>query len=92
MNRSLWLFSIFTSLMASSVSVAQSPKPRSARDAIFQAFDHYSIVLLGEVHWNAQQHRFVQQLLHDQRLPGVVNDIAVEFGNSLYQPLIVSYR
>lgn len=60
-------------------------------DAIFQAFDSYSIVLLGEVHWNAQQHRFIQRLLRDRRLPRAVNDIAVEFGNSLYQPLIDRY-
>ena len=59
--------------------------------AIFQAFDSHSIVLLGEVHWSAQQHRFIQRLLRDPRLPGAVNDIAVEFGNSLYQPLIDRY-
>jgi hypothetical protein len=60
-------------------------------DAIFKAFDTHSIVLLGEVHWNLQQHRFIQRLLRDPRLPAKVNDIAVEFGNSLYQPLIDRY-
>lgn len=78
-------------LLATSVATGQSPKPRPAVDAIFKAFDTHSIVLLGEVHWNRQQHRFIQQLLRDPRVPGTVNDIAVEFGNSLYQPLVDRY-
>ena len=78
-------------LLATSVALGQSPKPRPAIDAIFKAFDTHSIVLLGEVHWNLQQHRFIQRLLRDPRLPNTVSDIAVEFGNSLYQPLIDRY-
>ena len=91
MTRRLNICSIFASLLASSVAVGQSPQPVPAMDAIFQAFDRHSIVLLGEVHWNRQQHRFIQRLLHDKRLPGLVNDVGVEFGNSLYQPLIDRY-
>lgn len=71
--------------------MGQSPKPRPALDAIFKAFDTHSVVLLGEVHWNLEQHRFIQRLLRDPRLPSAVNDIAVEFGNSLYQSLIDRY-
>ena len=85
--------SVLAFFVVSSVSIAQpqQPRPRPAIDAILTAFDRHSIVFLGEVHWNRQQHRFIQKLLHDERLPGLVNDIAVEFGNSLYQPLIDRY-
>src|SRR5882724_9485620 len=50
-----------------------------------------SVVLLGEVHWNVDEHRFLEQLLHDPRLPGTIRDIAVEFANSSYQPMIDRY-
>ena len=67
------------------------PKPRDAADAIIRAFDTHSAVLLGEMHWRVAQHRFIQQLLHDRRLPNAVNDIAVEFANARYQPMIDRY-
>jgi hypothetical protein len=62
-----------------------------AGDAIIAAFATHRIVLLGEEHWRKAEHRFIQQLLRDRRLPDVANDIAVEFANSLYQPLIDRY-
>jgi len=57
-------------------------------DAVVHAFDRHSIVLLGEVHWSNAEHRFIQKLLRDTRFPCLVDDIAIEAGNSLYQPLI----
>jgi hypothetical protein len=57
-------------------------------DAVVHAFDRHSIVLLGEVHWSNAEHRFIQKLLRDTRIPCLVDDIAIEAGNSLYQPLI----
>ena len=91
MTRAIAVWSILASLVAAPPTASQPLRPRPALDAVFQAFDRHSIVLLGEVHWNAQQHRFIQRLLHDPRLPLAINDVAVEFGNSLYQPLIDRY-
>lgn len=79
---------IVSVLLGSYTAPTQTPKAQPAIDSIIEAFDNYSIVMLGEVHWNLQQHRFIQGLLRDRRLPGKIDDVAVEFGNSLYQPLI----
>lgn len=70
---------------------AQSRDTRSGVSSVIHAFDSHSIVLLGELHWNVEEHRFIQQLLSDPRLPTVVDDIAVEFGSSRYQGMIDRY-
>lgn len=70
-----------------SAAVAQQP----ARETILKAFDTRTAVLLGEVHYSVAEHRFLQELLHDPRLPGTVTDIAVEFGNARYQPMLDQY-
>lgn len=91
---------MITLLQAAAILIATStpadtgrhaPVRRDARDAVFQAFVNHQVVLLGEVHWNIDEHRFLEQLLHDPRLPGTIRDIAVEFANSNYQPLIDRY-
>ena len=70
---------------------APAEQPSSSVDAVLSVLDKYPIVLLGEVHWNGQQHRFIQKLLRDPRLPGKIDDVAIEAGNSLYQPVIDRY-
>ena len=72
-------------------TVRREPHPRDAISAIIAAFDTHRAVLLGEAHWSVTQHRFIQRLLRDSRLAGRVDDIAVEFANSRYQPLIDRY-
>jgi len=57
---------------------------RQLSDAVLAAFRRHRIVAVGEVH--GQQDDALQTLLLDPRLPAVVNDIVVEFGNALYQP------
>ncbi len=70
---------------------AQARDARDGVSSVIHTFDRHSIVLLGELHWNAEEHRFIQLLLSDPRLPKVVDDIAVEFGNSRYQGMIDRY-
>ena len=82
---------IVSVLIGSYTAPTQTTKPQPGINSVVEAFDKYSIVMLGEVHWNLQQHRFIQELLRDRRLPGKIDDVAVEFGNSLYQPLIDRY-
>ena len=81
---------VIVSVMLGSYNV-QTPEARAGTDSVVAAFDKYQVVLLGEVHWNAQQHRFIQELLRDPRLPRKIDDIAIEAGNSLYQPIIDRY-
>ncbi len=57
-------------------------------DAVVAAFAEHRLVAVGEVHGQQEHHDAMQILLADPRLPGVVDDIVVEFGNALYQPVM----
>jgi hypothetical protein len=53
-----------------------------------QAFRTHRLVGLGEVHNLQEHHDALGRLLSDPRLPGVVDDIVVEFGDAFYQPMM----
>ncbi len=55
---------------------------------MLDAFGTYRLVGLGESHQLQEHHDLLQTLLADPRLPEVVDDIVVEFGNARYQDLI----
>jgi hypothetical protein len=57
-------------------------------DAVLAAFRRHRIVAIGEIHGQQEHHDALQTLLLDPRLPDVVDDIVVEFGNALYQPIM----
>lgn len=59
---------------------------RPLADAVLAAFQRHQIVAVGETHGQQEHGDAQQMLLADPRLPQVVDDIVVEFGNSLYQP------
>lgn len=56
-------------------------------DAVLAAFTTHRIVAIGEGGAHGLQDHFdlLAALLHDPRLPAVVDDIVVEFGNASYQ-------
>jgi hypothetical protein len=54
-------------------------------DAVLAAFQRHRIVAVGETHGQQEHGDAQQMLLADPRLPQVVDDIVVEFGNALYQ-------
>lgn len=51
----------------------------------------HPVVAIGEIHRSAAIHSFLRSLLSDPRLPGVIDDIAVEFGASQNQGIIDQY-
>jgi hypothetical protein len=58
-------------------------------DAVLEAFRSHRLVALGEgAHGNLQGHAFRLALVRDPRFGEIVDDIVVEFGNALYQPLM----
>ena len=67
------------------------PKPEDAAKAILAAFDRYEIVGLSAAHGNQDLDGFILNLLRNPSLPGKINDVAVECGNSLYQPILDRY-
>jgi hypothetical protein len=66
----------------------RKPSARQFTDAILGAFGKHRIVALGEVHGQQEHGDALQLLLSDPRLPDVVDDIVVEFGNALYQSTV----
>jgi hypothetical protein len=67
-------------------SSALTPGP--AITGVLAAMDARPLVGLGEYHYIQDFHDFLTALLHHPELPDKINDIAVEFGNATYQPLI----
>lgn len=65
--------------------------PKDADEAILAALDDYEVVGLGMFAGDKDLDDFILGLLRDPALPRKVDDIAVECGNSLYQPLLDRY-
>jgi hypothetical protein len=57
-------------------------------DAVLEAFKTHRLVGLGEWHGFQEHHDALCMLLTDLRLPDVVDDIVVEFGDAYYQPMM----
>jgi hypothetical protein len=59
-------------------------------DAVLLAFTKHRVVGIGEGGTHGLQDHFdlLAALLHDPRLPSVVDDIVVEFGNAMYQSTV----
>jgi hypothetical protein len=68
-----------------------NPKPQDAAKAILAAFDKYEVVGMGAAHGNQDLDDFILNLIRNPELPGKINDIVVECGNSLYQPILDRY-
>jgi hypothetical protein len=87
---------LIAALMAASLIAAPAPSrgsstesaeltPSDPNQVVLEALATYPLVGLGEIHMNEQFHAFLRNLLPE--LPGKVDDIVVEFGNSRYQNL-----
>ena len=67
------------------------PIPEPAVAAILTAFDKYEVVAMPEAHGMKDIDDFIFALIRNSAFPDKVNDIAVECGNSLYQPILDRY-
>lgn len=74
-------------------SLSQHPIVASARAEadILGAFDSAWVVALGENHGHLEFHDLLIRLLEMPEAPGVIDDIAVEWGNALYQGVVDRY-
>jgi hypothetical protein len=71
----------------------KDPQPRDAETAILAAFKKYEVVAWGmqPAHGNRDDNDLILTLIRNPTFPDLVNDIAVECGNSLYQPVLDRY-
>jgi hypothetical protein len=67
------------------------PLVEDATKAMVRAFQTHSIVLFGETHANKQEYAWLCGLVKNRAFHARVDDIVVEFGNSLYQKSVDSY-
>jgi hypothetical protein len=65
-----------------------TPAGRELAGTVLEAFTTHRLVGIGESHGLQDHHDALQMLLTDPRLPEVVDDIVVEFGNARYQDTI----
>ena len=70
---------------------AAQPRVQDATAAMIEAIDAHKIVLFGEVHGNKQEYEWLCSLVKNRRFADGVDDIVVEFGNSLYQKSVDRY-
>jgi hypothetical protein len=68
-----------------------NPKPEDATTAILAAFEKYEVVGMSAAHGNKDLDDFILDLIRNPAFPSKVNDVAVECGNSLYQPVLDRY-
>jgi len=88
--RFLCLVSLFPALLFASGTNDQA-QPEDASHAIIEAFNTNSIVMFGEVHASTQEYEFLRALVSSPKFADKVDDIVVEYGNSLYQKVVDRY-
>src|SRR3981081_2902029 len=75
-----------TLLVLRSICVAQrDPKPQKSTAPGLHAFGTHDIVIFGEIHGNKQEYEWLRSLVATPEFADRVDDIVMEFGNSLFQ-------
>lgn len=78
-------------LSAQAMPPGEAPSPRPAISAVVAAFNEYEVVGMSEAHGIKDADDFILDLIRTPTLLDEINDIAVECGNSLYQPELDRY-
>ena len=72
-------------------AAAGQPRVEDATKAVMEAFKTHYIVMFGETHANKQEYAWLCSLVKDKAFHARVDDIVMEFGNSLYQKSVDRY-
>jgi len=88
--RGLFLILIFAVTVFGQAK-APEPKPAKAVEGLLEVFDRFPLVALGEAHQSQTEHEYIAALIKHPAFATKVNDIVVEFGNALYQPIMDRY-
>ena len=67
------------------------PKVVTPTPALLETFRSHDIVMLGETHGNRQEYDWLRTLVANPAFADTVDDIVMEFGNSLYQQAVDRY-
>jgi hypothetical protein len=85
------LLFLFFSTSLYAVDAQEQVKAEDATRAIIRAFENHSIVMLGEVHGSKQEYEFLRSLVASPDFEERVDDLVLEYGNSLYQDIVDRY-
>ena len=78
--------------LVSAASVAGvEPQPEHAVPAILSLFKAYQLVAMDAAHRMKDMDDFILTLVRNPEFPNAVDDIVVECGNALYQPVLDRY-
>lgn len=83
--------SVLVFALASLCLAQVDPGPKNATAAVLNAFETHDIVMLGEIHGNKQEYKWLDSLVADPEFADRIDDIVMEFGNSLYQKSVDRY-
>jgi hypothetical protein len=85
-------FLLFSLLILGSICTAQRvPKTEDATAAVLHAFETHDVVMFGEMHGNKQEYEWLRSLVASPEFADRVDDVVMEFGNSLYQKSVDRY-
>jgi hypothetical protein len=70
---------------------AAQPRVKDATAAMIEAITTHQVVMFGETHADKQEYEWLCKLLQTPDFADRVDDIVVEFGNSLYQRTVDRY-
>jgi hypothetical protein len=87
----VFLFAITFLVQKSAIAAQVDPKPQEAIAAVLRAFETHNIVIIGEIHGNKQEYEWLRSLVATPEFADRVDDIVLEFGNSLYQKSVDRY-
>ena len=77
--------------MHAAAQAGPETKPEPATSAMIQLLRSHQIVMFGETHANKQEYEWLSSLVQTPEFAEHVDDIVVEFGNSLYQKSVDRY-
>jgi len=85
------LFAATFLILVPTCAAQLAPKPEDATAAVLHAFEQHDIVIFGEIHGNKQEYEWLRSLVATPEFADRVDDIVMEFGNSLYQKSVDRY-
>lgn len=85
------LFAATFLVLIPTCSAQLDPKPEDATAAVLHEFENHNIVIFGEIHGNMQEYEWLRSLIGTLEFADRVDDIVMEFGNSLYQKSVDRY-
>jgi hypothetical protein len=89
--RGVFFFVLILLTAFASAATKREPKPEPATPAMVDLFRSHDIVMFGETHGNKQEYEWLCKLVKTPAFADHVDDIVVEFGNSLYQKTVDRY-